>query len=59
MRIWKIAGSVGLAITATVPAAEFGIGYFGVTDFPLYENSLELGYIPRANQRGSFLGKYT
>lgn len=55
LKLAKIAVLAGLIVAV---AAEVGLRYFGVTDFPLYENSRELGYLPLPNQRGSYLGKY-
>ena len=45
-----------LLVPFVVMATEVGLRYLGVLDFPLYENSRELGYIPIPSQRGSYLG---
>lgn len=37
--------------------AELSVRWFGLTDFPVYEANNRIGYIPAANQQGSFLGK--
>lgn len=37
--------------------AECAIRITGITDFPVYEKDLEIGYIQRANQEGTFLNR--
>ena len=36
---------------------EFGLRQLGLVDFPLYDADAEIGYIPKANQRGSFMNR--
>lgn len=45
-----------LVVTALL-AAEGGVRALGMVDFPLYEANARIGYIPAANQQGSFLNK--
>src|SRR6266852_909458 len=56
MHLSRIVRLSALALFVIFLIAEIGLRYFRVLDFPLYENSPELGYIPLANQHGSFLG---
>ena len=56
MRLLRNAAAVVLLAFLSL---ETGLRYFGAIDFPLYENSPVLGYVPQLNQRGSFLGKNT
>ena len=51
----RIAFFVGLIV---VIATELALSYFGTLDFPLHENSRELGYVPLPNQQGTYLRKY-
>lgn len=46
-----------LGAAATLIVAEIGVRAIGLTDFPLYEASKDIGYIPQANQQGRFLNK--
>lgn len=50
-RHWLLVAVVSLLI------AEGGVRTFGLVDFPLYEANAQIGYIPAANQQGSFLNK--
>ena len=43
-----------LGLWATV---EFLVRWQGVVDFPLYDVDEGIGYIPKASQRGTYLGK--
>lgn len=44
-----------LAMLVLTVTGEITARYFGVLDFPLYDADAEIGYIPKANQKGSFL----
>jgi hypothetical protein len=46
----------GLLVVVVV-LAEFGLRAFGLNDFPLYLGDSHIGYIPAANQHGSFMNK--
>lgn len=56
MRAIHIVILVGLLLLGLV-CMDLVARALGVLDFPLYENSRILGYIPAPNQRGSFLRK--
>lgn len=53
--IRKIAGAAVILMVGGVIVAEAGLRFAGFTDFPLYEADNRIGYIPAANQSGSFL----
>lgn len=44
-----------LAIAGFILASEGAVRALGLVDFPLYDADAELGYIPRANQAGTYL----
>lgn len=46
-----------LLVMVALLVAEGGVRALGLVDFPLYEANARIGYIPAANQRGSFLNK--
>ncbi len=46
-----------LFVVAALSVAECVVRAFGLIDFPLYEANAQIGYIPAANQQGSFLNK--
>jgi hypothetical protein len=56
--IFKLTKIAFLASLIVVAAAEVGLRYFGLLDFPLYENSQELATFRLPNQQGSYLRKY-
>jgi len=49
-KTWVAVAAVGLFF-----AVEIGLRISGAVDFPLYDADSEIGYIPKANQSGSFL----
>jgi len=54
--MWRrIAGAVVILAVGGVIAAEVGLRFAGFIDFPLYDADDRTGYIPAANQTGSFL----
>jgi hypothetical protein len=46
-----------LLVIAALLTAEGGVRALGIVDFALYEANAQIGYIPAANQHGSFLNK--
>jgi hypothetical protein len=48
---------LGLLAIGVLLSAEIGVRALGMVDFPLYEANAQIGYIPQANQHGSFLNK--
>ncbi|MCM2346185.1 MAG: hypothetical protein NDI95_05995 [Acidovorax soli] len=46
-----------LLFVTTLLVAEGGVRALGLVDFPLYDADAQIGYIPAANQQGSFLRK--
>lgn len=46
---------VGTLAVALFLLGELGARWLGLTDFPVYEANSQIGYIPAANQKGSFL----
>ena len=46
-----------LGAVAALALAEGGVRAFGLVDFPLYAANAQIGYMPAANQQGSFLNK--
>jgi hypothetical protein len=55
--VWRRLRYWLLLALAALPVAEGGVRAFGLVDFPLYEANAQIGYIPAANQEGSFLNK--
>ena len=53
----RVALGHGAALLVGGLAAEVGVRVAGLVDFPLYDADATIGYIPKANQRGSFLNK--
>ena len=53
----RVALGLGAALLVGGLAAEVGVRVAGLVDFPLYDADATIGYIPKANQRGSFLNK--
>lgn len=53
----RIALGLGAVLLVGGLAAEVGVRVAGLVDFPLYDADANIGYIPKANQRGSFLNK--
>lgn len=54
-RRWLLRAALGAVLALVV--AELGLRAAGVVDFPLYDADPRIGYIPRANQTGVFLGR--
>ena len=48
-----------VALAGIIFAGELVVRYKGMVDFPLYDANSVIGYIPSANQKGSFLNKHT
>lgn len=51
----RAAGLAALAAAVLLVGGELAVRLSGMADFPLYRADRAIGYIPRANQHGSFL----
>jgi len=49
--------AVLFALLSLALICEVGVRAFGLTDFPLYDADNRQGYIPKADQHGSFMNK--
>ena len=58
MKVWKNFILVAIcALSTLLIAGEIAVRSIGAVDFPLYDGDNTIGYIPKANQSGSFLNK--
>lgn len=56
-KFFSTARSWLLMFMAALAIAEGSVRALGLVDFPLYDANAQIGYIPAANQQGSFLNK--
>jgi hypothetical protein len=53
----KVARNTLAAVALLAVAAEVGIRFSGLVDFPVYHTDAEIGYMPEPSQQGQFLNK--
>jgi|SRR5450830_1296185 len=56
-RSWKFTRIVVTVVLVVFGVGEIAVRALGAVDFPLYDADNTIGYIPKANQSGSFLNK--
>ena len=57
IKFFSTARSWLLTFMAALAIAEGSVRALGLVDLPLYDANAQIGYIPAANQQGSFLNK--
>jgi hypothetical protein len=55
---WRWLTRLTLAGAALIGAAELTLRYLRYDEFPIYDTDAKIGYIPKPNQAGCFLGRY-